>query len=283
MERVLPGPWTVLLPARWVVLARDLGWPWPLVGLRVPDDARFRSLAEAVGAPLLMSSINPHGADPLHGARLAEWLAQNGVPAAFDPHSVTHAAASAVVAFDPLPRVLRGEVAGSLDRPGQRVLVVCSGNICRSPLAAAILERELASAWGVAPHDLARLGWIVESAGTSAMPGSEASEHSQTAAREVGLDLREHRARQLTQALAGSEPDLLLGMSRGHVEALREARSGAAELFDPSELEVADPFGGSLDDYRRVRAQLQRAAQERVQAWSCWGSAAHPVRNQKGV
>lgn len=271
MERILPGPWTVLLPARWVPRARELGWAWPQVGVRVPDLAEFRSFARAAGAPLLLSSINPHGTEPLRGAALAAWLEQHRVPSGFDPERVSVGVPSVLVAFEPLPRVLRGEATASQTRPGLRVLVVCSGNTCRSPLAAALLRRELASAWSVRERDLAGLGWIVDSAGTFAMPGAPASDHSVSAAREAGLDLRAHRARSVQQAVAGAAPDVVLGMSRNHVAALAEA-GFRAELFDPAGFEVADPFGGELADYRSVREQLQRAAQDRIEAWSRWKS-----------
>lgn len=266
----LPGPWTVLLPGRWAPRLRELGGLWPQAGFRVPAHPEFRACALAAGAPLLMSSINPHGAEPLRGPALAAWLQEHGVPAAFDPLRCKVGQASAVVDFAPLPRLLRGSVPPRDLRPGRRVLVVCSGNICRSPLAAALLRRELAAAWGVAERELGALGWIVDSAGTSALPGLGASEHSETAAREVGLDLGAHRARGVAQAVAGAPPDLVLAMGRGHLGALAAAGLRAVELFDPAGLEVADPFGGDLADYRRTREHLQRAAQERVEIWSRW-------------
>jgi tRNA A37 threonylcarbamoyladenosine synthetase subunit TsaC/SUA5/YrdC/protein-tyrosine-phosphatase len=269
MERTLPGPWTVVLPVRWVPRARELGWSWPQVGVRVPDHAGFRACARAAADPLLMSSVNPHGAPPLHGAALADWLREHGVPAAFDPLRIASGAPSTVLAFEPLPRVVRGTARGDETQPGLRVLVVCSGNSCRSPLAAALLRRELAAAWGVGEPELARLGWIVESAGTFAMPGTPASEHSVSAAREVGLELGGHRARSVQQAVAGAPPDLVLGMGRNHVAALSDA-GHPAELFDPAGHEVGDPFGGELADYRRAREHLQRAAQDRIETWSRW-------------
>jgi protein-tyrosine-phosphatase/tRNA A37 threonylcarbamoyladenosine synthetase subunit TsaC/SUA5/YrdC len=267
----LPGPWTVLLPSRWLALAPALDWHWPLVGLRVPRSARFSACARAAGGPLLLTSINRHGDAPLTHQALADWLAERRVPAAFDPAREEIGTASRVVAFDPLPRALRGEIVAADLRPGMRVLVVCSGNICRSPLAAAILKQEIAAAWGVLERDLTPLGWTVDSAGTFAMSGVEASEHSVAVARELGLDLRGHRARTVMQALAGADYDLVLGMGSNHLASLAE-QGVQAEIFDPALREVTDPFGADLAAYRRMREHLQRAAQERVEAWSRWGA-----------
>jgi tRNA A37 threonylcarbamoyladenosine synthetase subunit TsaC/SUA5/YrdC len=265
----LPGAWTVLLPARWINLPAALGWVWPQVGIRIPRSPAFEACARAAGGPLLLSSINQHGEPPLSGSDLTEWLAAREIPLTFDPAHSGSGQPSRIVSFDPTPRLLRGAATPAELRPGLRVLVVCSGNICRSPLAGAILRQELAAAWGVREKELHSLGWMVESAGSFAQPGADASEHSVTAGREIGVDLSSHRARTLPQALAGNAWDLVLGMGRNHLASLA-ALGIQGELFDPSEAEVPDPFGADLAAYRKVREHLQRAAQDRVEAFSRW-------------
>jgi len=82
------------------------------------------------------------------------------------------------------------------------ILVICTGNICRSPVAAAMLQRRLTDA-----H--------VTSAGLST-EGEPAHVHSIESAADLGLDLSGHRSRRLT-ADAVNEADLVLGMERAHV------------------------------------------------------------------
>lgn len=268
LARRLPGPLTVVAPRDWCALPSSWDWPWTTVGFRVPAHGGFAEIASLLHAPLLMTSINPHGRPPLHGAELAAWLAAHPeVVVGFDPQRVPAAAASTVVEFAPLPQVHRGQLGGKDPLPGRRVLVVCTGNICRSPLAAALLARELAAAWGVRPQELRQLGWEVASAGTFAVPGVPASEASVAVGREIGLDLRGHRAQHLEEALR--EPwDHLLAMGRNH---LRSAPGYlAAELFDPRGHEVPDPFGGDVATYREVRGQLEAAVEARVAAWCGW-------------
>ncbi|MFQ5749257.1 MAG: Sua5/YciO/YrdC/YwlC family protein, partial [Planctomycetota bacterium] len=159
LSQRLPGPWTVVLPRDWVALPRTWEWPWPGVGLRLSGHPALQTLAAGLPAPLLLTSVNPHGAPPLHGAALKAWLeAHPKVVVGLDPSRVKAAAPSTVVAFEPLPRLIRGSAPPGKLRPGLRVLVVCSGNICRSPLAAALLRSELAACWGLAPEQLPALG-----------------------------------------------------------------------------------------------------------------------------
>jgi protein-tyrosine-phosphatase len=130
-----------------------------------------------------------------------------------------------------------------------RVLIVCTGNTCRSPMAAALLSRAL-EAGGVSAE--------VTSAGTGAWDGAAASEGSYLVSLEHGLDLSSHRARLLTEQMV-AEADLILTVSRSQLGRVRELGGGArAHLIgdyagrEGPAGEVADPFGGDLEDYREA-------------------------------
>lgn len=136
-----------------------------------------------------------------------------------------------------------------------RLLYVCTGNTCRSPMAEVITRAR------VAQRGLS--GIRVRSAGTMAFQGSPASAGACTAVGELGLQLDDHAAR-----LLGEDEldwaDLVLAMSPSHlaaVEALRRGRCYAEVITafagDVSD-GVADPFGGSDDRYRATCAQLER-------------------------
>jgi protein-tyrosine phosphatase len=137
------------------------------------------------------------------------------------------------------------------------ILLVCSGNTCRSPLAAAMLRARLA--------EDPRLAQVrVSSAGTAAWEGAPASEGSYLVALERGLDLSSHRARMLTASII-ERADLILTMSDAH--ALRVAElGGAAKVHSlaawaghPAGIrDVPDPYGGSVMVYRETAVQLDR-------------------------
>ncbi|RMH15636.1 MAG: low molecular weight protein arginine phosphatase [Acidobacteria bacterium] len=134
-----------------------------------------------------------------------------------------------------------------------RVLFVCTANICRSPVAAAIL-RHLLEGRGYR-------GWQVASGGTLAMPGLEATPHSIEVLAERGLDLGEHRA-QRVEAEDVKRADLVLCMESGHAEALRIENPGERrKIFLLTEMigrheNVADPYGGPKEWYEIMADQL---------------------------
>ena len=136
-----------------------------------------------------------------------------------------------------------------------RLLFVCTGNTCRSPLAEALARRE-AIERGLGDVE-------ISSAGTSAWDGAPASDGALLVAMERGLDLGSHRSQQLTRELVQSH-DVVLGMGPHHVERAEalggEGRTHLLTAFagGPSAgRAINDPFGGDLDAYRETLAELQ--------------------------
>lgn len=144
-----------------------------------------------------------------------------------------------------------------------KVLLVCTGNLCRSPMAAAILRRLL--------DERNRSDVLVTSAGTAAWEGAPASEGAYLVALEHGLDLSAHRARQLSEEVV-VEADLVLGMGRHHVERAQAlGGEGRAHLLGGyagrpvGDDEVADPYGGDLEEYRGAYARLEELLADAVE------------------
>jgi protein-tyrosine-phosphatase len=134
------------------------------------------------------------------------------------------------------------------------VLFVCTGNICRSPLAESLMRFHLAERG---------LDITVGSAGTGAWEGAPASEGAYLVALEHGLDLSAHRARLLSRDIVDSS-DLVLTMARHHRARVEElGGSGRVHVLgeyaglQAADAEVGDPFGGDLEIYRDTFLRLE--------------------------
>lgn len=134
------------------------------------------------------------------------------------------------------------------------ILLVCTGNICRSPIAEALLGTMLAP-------DNPEV--TVGSAGTGAWDGTPASEGAYLVSLEHGLDLSSHVARLLTRDLV-EEASLIITMARHHRSRVEEL-GGGAKMHLLGELagktgtaaEVSDPFGADIEAYRDTFDQLE--------------------------
>jgi protein-tyrosine phosphatase len=108
------------------------------------------------------------------------------------------------------------------------ILVVCTGNICRSPMAEGFLRREL--------ERRAIEGIRVESSGLSGWEGSAPTPEAVEALAEYGLDISVHKARRLTRDMV-ERADLVVAMSSEHREGVaRLVPSAASRTFTIKEL-----------------------------------------------
>jgi protein-tyrosine phosphatase len=134
------------------------------------------------------------------------------------------------------------------------VLLVCTGNLCRSPMATVLLSERLASA-GLG--DLVR----VESAGVWAREGAPASEEARKLMAGRAFNLENHRARQVTESMLAGV-DLVLVMEEAQRRSLFHlSMQHLRKVYLLSEMsgghaDVPDPFGGTREDYERTIGRL---------------------------
>lgn len=139
-----------------------------------------------------------------------------------------------------------------------KVLFVCSGNTCRSPMAEGIF-RKMVKEKGLEDRVLC------QSAGLSPAEGAPAAENAVTACREVGVDISSHAARRLTGEEL-PEWDIFFVMTATHAYILERAGALASKIYVPEE--ISDPYGQDLATYRACRdkltAELEKFAQSCV-------------------
>ncbi len=142
-----------------------------------------------------------------------------------------------------------------------RILLVCTGNICRSPMAECIMRQEFAQRG----EDIE-----ITSAGTGAWDGASASEGAYLVSLENDLDLSQHRATLLTRDVV-EHANLVLTMARHHRVRVEEL-GGTGKTFllgeyageNGTTAEVSDPFGSDLPVYRETFTEIQRLVRTAV-------------------
>jgi protein-tyrosine-phosphatase len=140
------------------------------------------------------------------------------------------------------------------------IIAVCTGNICRSPMAEALLAHALKAETGrLAP-------FRVISAGVAARSGDPASANSVTALKKVGIDISQHLSQPLTTDMV-AEADVVFGMTDSHLDVIQAAIDPSPQNihllrgFMPAgtEQQIADPYGGPLPLYEACRDEIVEA------------------------
>ena len=278
-NRCWPGPVTLVLDddhpdsllQRLPDKVRAAVSPSGTVGLRVPGHRLFLEVLQLLAGPAVLSSANRTGCpDSVTAEEVVESLGDD-VELVLDDGRCQFGQPSSVVRVGQsgIQMLREGVVTDStLKRLSSFMIVlVCTGNTCRSPMAELLCRKILADKLKCPYNELDEQGVIVMSAGIAAGMGSRASTEAVTIMSERHLDLSQHVSQPITDRLV-RHADLILTMTRGHLEGVVRHWPDAASkthLLSVDAQDVADPIGGSAEFYRSCAAEIEAYLVQRVE------------------
>jgi protein-tyrosine-phosphatase len=137
------------------------------------------------------------------------------------------------------------------------VLLVCTGNTCRSSMAEGILKAMVNEIHGL--RDKVR----IISAGVAAYPGQPASPQAIEALRVQGIDISGHRAAQVDEDMLRAA-DIILTMTAGHKQIIKLMDPAAAdkvftlkEYIGGDKSDISDPFGQPVEEYIKCAGEIK--------------------------
>ncbi|MEX0654245.1 MAG: L-threonylcarbamoyladenylate synthase [Phycisphaeraceae bacterium] len=282
VDKAFPGPVTLVIDVdettidqhlKALGLPRDRIYRDKSVSLRCPDHALTQQLLSSIDQPVTAAAAHRPGQSPPHDAAAAADALEGQVDLVIDGGRSRYARPSTVVRVtgEGTTRHIEVEREGVYDERYIRkmlrwtMLLVCSGNTCRSPMAEGIARKMLAEARGIREDELEAASIRVLSAGVAALPGARASEHAVEALGKQGIDLTRHRSRTLSYEMI-QEADVIYTMTESHRQAVLHAAPWAEHktfTLDPRG-DIDDPIGTGATSYQRTAEMIRRRLELRL-------------------
>ncbi|MBD3264354.1 MAG: threonylcarbamoyl-AMP synthase [Candidatus Omnitrophica bacterium] len=262
IENFCPGPLTIIYYDK----------KYENIGVRVPSHEVTRQILKELARPLYLPSANLSGAEDAAGVDEIETEVKEAVDLVVDSGRCGYAKSSTIIDLTASPfKILREGVVSQRDVVDvfvkKRIIFVCTGNSCRSPLAEFLLKKYIS-------EDEAYLKdrYEVVSAGLSALEGAEPAPEILEILDKEGIDARSFRSSRLNNFDILSS-DFIITMEDFQSEYIlrseptAEGRVFCLKKFLPPDLEkdIPDPIGKELDYYRRVYNMIKSGVSELVE------------------
>jgi protein-tyrosine phosphatase len=234
------------------------------IGLRSPGHAAFLDVLAQTAGPVVFRAVRTGAEEEaiaaeeviVAEAERAELVINDG------PTRYRGPATAVRIEGDSWNVVREGVVSRDLlARLGSCMIVfVCTGNTCRSPMAEALCKKLLAERVGCGPDELPARGFVVQSAGLSAMPGGPAAAEAVSAVQPYGADLSRHASQPVNVDMV-AHADHLLAMTEGHLRLLTRQFpefNTRPRLLCADGHDIPDPIGCSEQVYRDCAQTIVR-------------------------
>lgn len=238
------------------------------IGLRYPDDPVAEELLRGAQSYVVATSANLAGQPPPRSAENVLSQLNGKIDLLLDAGPTRYAKPSTIVrvsggSYELLREgVYDARTIARLSTLG--LLFVCTGNTCRSPMAAGFARAVLADRLNCSVSDLARHRVEVMSAGTAG-GGGRASEHAVTAMADRGIDIAAHESRGLVSEEI-RRADHIFAMTHAHRDSVIDMVPSAAErVVLLGDRDVHDPIGGSKREYAECAALIEEGVRARLQ------------------
>jgi len=239
------------------------------IGIRCPDNAIASMLLQETSNPVVAPSANITGQRP--ASEPEEVLAQfsGQIQMLLDGGPCKYKKSSTVVKIGKKGlEIIRSGVYSQAELEALsevKFLFVCTGNICRSPMAVGILRKYLAKKLKYKVDQLEKMGYKLVSAGILQTDGSTASAEAIATCAAKGIDIEAHKSRALTRQLI-EESDFIYAMGQAHYErivSVSPKSTNRCVLLAENE-EIPDPIGQSQEFYNNCAELIERAVKKRI-------------------
>jgi protein-tyrosine-phosphatase len=240
------------------------------LGVRCPDNRTASGVLQLSESPVVAPSANEANREPATNAEKALAELDGKVDMLLDAGPCHYGKSSTVVRVKSTGLEIIRQGVYSAERLQEaakvRILFVCTGNTCRSPMAEGIFRHYLAKKLNCTVDESKQMGYKVLSAGVMERVGYPATSEAIEACAGKGIDISSHRSQTLSKSLIDNS-DVIFGMTERHCSEVKNLSPDATEkcLLLAGQQNITDPIGQPQQAYDFCADIIEKAIKQRIE------------------